>query len=129
MKEITTLRSYFEFRAQKGAKVSHALEALETIEAYVQALEMQTTRKANNPHRVLLAKLFIRHLWQIEPGLHHLASLPLPYLAREFLEFQVPFTLDAIDNRADIIKEKGALLVEAALASADEYANIEALAI
>ena len=44
MKELTTLRKYFEFRQSKGANVSQSLEAIDTIEALLFAQELHAIR-------------------------------------------------------------------------------------
>ena len=68
MKAINTLRNYIKYRQNQGANMAAVTDALDEIEAYIHALELQREQESYNPYREALAKICV----------HFFADLYLP---------------------------------------------------
>jgi len=123
MKELTTLRNYFQFRAAKGANVGHVLQSIDAIENQLNLLAMNQPVEANQNAVELVAKLLVRFQPRLDYELDGLTRFDLLFECIDYCQSQIEYTETNFDTRDAEVLNAALLLQDVARANAISLIN------
>ena len=119
MNEIKQLRDYLKFRQSKGSNMDGFIDAVDTIEAYINALEMQRN-SPTLPLRELCAKLILFNFERVNWNTQKIARLNLEAMAFDKAAQWVQLDEMNLPIYDKILADQVLKIKEAALQTVDE---------
>lgn len=127
MKLTKPLRDYIQFRTDKGSNMAAFADALDQIEAYIEALEIKLVERQqkSTPERVLLAKLIVACFESVDFVAHGIAMQSLDQLIRMRADHWVGHDWHSMDIRNIMVEEQAKRIKKAVMQTVDDLIHTQ----